>query len=105
MSSTVDRLAFPVPSTDSRTIVEGFMPICIKRQDKSCHGAQVTEPEEIIEGLADKSAACLRPTKTKLRMLCGAVLIIGRTDRRPQWVGNFSSSPGCPGVVCSPPLL
>lgn len=58
MSSTVNRLAFAAPSTDSQTIVEGFIPIRIKRQDKSCHGAQVTEPEGIIEGLSDKSTAC-----------------------------------------------
>ena len=57
LSSTVDPLAFAAPSTDSQ-IVEGFMPIRLKRQDKSCHGTQVTEAKGIIEGLADKSTAC-----------------------------------------------
>ncbi len=57
----IDRLvwlAFAALSTDSQSIVEGFMPIRIKSQDKSCHGAQVSEAEQIIDSRSDKSAAC-----------------------------------------------
>jgi hypothetical protein len=38
MSSTVDRPAFAVRSTDFKVIAEVFMPIRIKHLDKSWHG-------------------------------------------------------------------
>jgi hypothetical protein len=49
MLSTVDRLAFAATSKGSPSIVEGFMPIRIKRQAELFHGAQVTEAVQIIE--------------------------------------------------------
>jgi len=52
---------------------EVFMPIRIKRHDKSWQGTQVTEARGTIAALADGSTACYAGRKPKFRILCGSV--------------------------------
>ncbi len=73
MSGTVDGLALAARSPRYEAIAEAFMPIRIRRHDKSLRAAQVTEAEEIISVLSAVSTACYTGGKPVFRKLWGSI--------------------------------
>ncbi len=73
MSSTAGQQLFAAWLTGCETIEEVFMPIGIKRRDKSRHRTQPAEAEVVIVTLFDELTASYTDRKTQLRILCGSV--------------------------------
>ena len=73
MSSTADRPAFAVRSTDFEAIAEVFMPIRIRRHNRSWHGTQVIEAKGFIATQAGGSTAFYTGRKPQFRILCGSI--------------------------------
>jgi len=73
MSSTVDRLVFTAQSMDFAVTAQVFVPIRITRPDKSLHGMQPYEINELVAAYSDESTACYRDRKLKYRILFGSI--------------------------------
>ena len=73
LSSTADRPVFAVRSAGIEAIAGAFMPIRMRRQDKSWHGAQVAEAKGITAAMGDGSRALYTDRKPKLRILCVSI--------------------------------